>query len=317
VDLRKEGPFGPRPGEHVFGPAAFRPPSARVRPASRQAAGRLQFEPETESQVGLLSAALAPAAVPQSSLAFEPDEGEALDRVSRLELERPTSSRVRRENVDVLRKLAAAEPTAPPGSARAPARADLKGDLEAEMFGPRKRPHVRPARGEPAEREEPEVQKTRPLPTARADQGAETATGPQSWISVFLSEQVAGKRRRRRSTIFTRNTGIVGVTAGRVMSAPFRLVAALVRGIDRVTSRYRMPLANLFWSALITGLALSLGVSIALGVVFFGVCLVLTLAGQPARNLLGFAGIILSSAAIAEIIRQRARFFEILMSFFS
>ena len=77
-----------------------------------------------------------------------------------------------------------------------------------------------------------------------------------------------------------------------------------------------MPLANIFWSAVVAGISMLLGVALPWAASFFAAGLILTLAGQPARNLLGFAGIMITAAALAEIVRQRERFFEIFMSFF-
>ena len=44
--------------------------------------------------------------------------------------------------------------------------------------------------------------------------------------------------------------------------------------------------------------------------------LILTLAGQPVRNLMGIAGIMILSASLAEVVRQRERFLEIFLDLF-
>ena len=138
-----------------------------------------------------------------------------------------------------------------------------------------------------------------------------------SWVSVFLSEKVLGRsRRKRRSTLFRSATGSLGAAAGYTLGKAFRRTSRFIKGVDRLMRRVRLPLANVSWGGIIALIALGLGVAPPWAWIVFGTALVLTVAGQSARNLLGYAGVIISAAAIAEVIRQGDRFTEILMDFF-
>ena len=78
----------------------------------------------------------------------------------------------------------------------------------------------------------------------------------------------------------------------------------------------RLPLANIFWAAAIAGLSLVFGLALPLAGGILAACLILTIAGQPARNLTGIAGIMILSASLAEVVRQRERFIEIFLDLF-
>jgi len=313
--------FGHRPEEQVFGGTVRRPPSTRVRIASPPMQGSLSFEAEIGSQAEEIRAALASTPAPAPGLAFEPEEGQPLELVAPRPGAATGPGESPQDAIDELVKLAAAPEPPPPPREPPPSQphVDVAGDLEAELLIP----HASKTPGgtsTPSTGVLPTVESdpghTRPL--GDADPNEETSTGrSRSWISVFLSDQVAGKKKKkRRSTIFRRQTAIVGSAASRAFGAIVKGVRGAARSIDAVTSRYRLPLDNIIWSALIALLTVALGVGWALAGVFLAICLILTVAGQSARNLLGYSGIIICSAAIAEMIRQRERFLEILLDLF-
>lgn len=139
--------------------------------------------------------------------------------------------------------------------------------------------------------------------------------GRGNWISVFLSERVLGRRRRRLTLLGIRQSAILRAVAGRFMGSFYRRAARRFARADGLARRLRLPLVNVLCGAAVAALAFALGVGSTWALAVFAIALVLTIAGQPARNLLGFAGVVIGSAALAEIVRQRERFFEIFMSF--
>lgn len=286
-------PFGHRPEEKVFRSSISRPPTVRVRVA--QAAEGLAFEPETTGQAELLRAVLAPKPPAPPPLQFEPDEDE------------PEAAPGGQHELEGLVELAAGRTSG--GAAGAPSLQLPGEDAQASRLRSANEPPL--PRG-PAPSEAPAASAASPLgPGARP-----ARAGPRSWISVFLSEAVGGRRRRRRSTVFAQRGAVLGAAAARVLERPMRRLRRAYESADRLTSRARLPLANVIWSVLLTALALGLGVAPAASAGFFGTCLVLTVAGHPARNLVGFAGVVIASAAVAEIIRQRERFLEVFLSLF-
>jgi hypothetical protein len=158
-----------------------------------------------------------------------------------------------------------------------------------------------------------------PGPSLEVAVGAGTAEGPaaaQSVPSVFLSERVLGKRRRRRTTGFLRRSAQLRAVADRWIGRTYLRARRAFSAVDRFTGKARLPLVNILWAAAIAGLALLFGVALPLAGGIFAGGLVLTVAGQPARNLLGIAGIMILSASLAEVVRQRERFLEIFFYLF-
>jgi hypothetical protein len=108
----------------------------------------------------------------------------------------------------------------------------------------------------------------------------------------------------------------LGPATGRVFRRGFRRARRAIKKLDSFTRRYRLPLENLLWSALLAGFVLSLGVPGLWAGAALAACLVLTVSGVDGRSLLGLAGVMISAAALAEIVRQRARFLEVFLDLF-
>jgi hypothetical protein len=329
-----ESAFGPGQDEVVFAPGKYPPrPDVRTRVAPIAGTGALTFEPEVDGQEEALRAFLAPAPAPQSGLAFEPEAGGALDRLASRG-PAPGAARPGQDDIDTLIALAGgheragAEPVpaggAPPPSPAIPppldaaagqaafrGRSSVAGDIEAELFGP-KAVGVSGASG--------------PMPSASAPPSAPpgaAAAEPdgeppptQSVGSVFLSERVLGRRRRRKTTGLLRRSAHFRAVADRWFGRAYRSVRRTLRGIDRVTGMARLPLANIVWAAAIAALSLAFGLALPFAGGVLAAGLILTIAGQPARNLLGIAGIMILSASLAEVVRQRERFIEIFLDLF-
>lgn len=212
-----KSPFGHRPQERVFGVRSSKPPSIRTRVAAAPIQGRLSFEPECDPQAQKIASVLVSSPIPRSSLAFEPDEGEPLDRVSRRESAEIGASQ---REIDELLKLAAAgddalptvdpTPIERPSRPPAPVRTDLTGDLEAELFGPRGGGAAPPPSSAPTvaaasptsataalSRLGSDAAQTRLAEDEEVDPGEATARGG-SWISVFLGP---GRRQEEAAPI--------------------------------------------------------------------------------------------------------------------
>jgi hypothetical protein len=340
------GEFGRRPDEHVYAPGRYpRRPDVRTRVAPMAGTGGLDFEPEVEGQQEALRALLAPAPAPQSALAFEPEKGGALDRLSARPSGRVASPAApNEEDIASLLALAggrdagAAEPpsadAAPPprpaipppldaaaGQAAFRGRPATAGDIEAELFGPGSARLA--ARSGPTTTSEAhsEAPPPAPGPSAVESPPADDAAGDeppptQSVASVFLSERVLGKRRRRKTTGSLRRSGQFRAVADKWVGRIYLRTKRTLSAIDNVTGMARLPLANIFWSAAIAALSLYFGLALPFAGAVFAAGLILTVAGQPARNLLGIAGIMILSASIAEVVRQRERFVEIFLDLF-
>ncbi len=346
---KRSSPFGPRPEERVFPGGRATPPSVRVKAAGVPAGPRrrngavvpagLDFEPETGPQSAALVELSRGPGAPKSSLAFEPDEGDLLDRVRDARLPRDeVAEPPRPETTDAelgsLIELAAnVERGKGAASGRTftpvPRRADLSGDLEAELFGPRKilkreRAHT-PKASAATEAKPGEVGSTTLSPPrgkrerragsdeTRPADARDASSKPPGWSSVLVSDAVVGKKRRRSTTQLFRSTRFAEKAIGRGAVR----VAGTLRRVDEALRYLRLSLASLFAIGAIVALAVLIGVPLAWTAGILAICLILSLAGQPARNLLGYAGMIISAAAIAEIVRQRERFLEILEMFLS
>jgi len=340
------------PAEQVFTPGRYpRRPDVRTRVAPMAGTGGLEFEPEIDGQAEALAALLAPAPAPQSALAFEPEEGGARDRLS----SRRTKAAPRPGDEDLasLLQLAAGKeaegvtggepspagalPQGPPagtgagtavvpppldaaaGQAAFRGRSGVAGDIEAELFGPGSaRLKARPEPAPPVDAAPP-VSTAAPAetaPPAGGDATADEEPPTRSVASVFLSEQVLGKRRRRRTSGILRRSGQLRAVADRWVGRTYLKTRRTLSTIDRLTGKARLPLANIFWAAAIAALSLLFGLALpfAGGILLAG--LILTVAGQPARNLIGIAGIMILSASLAEVVRQRERFLEIFLDLF-
>ena len=189
--------------------------------------------------------------------------------------------------------------------------------MEAELFGPGS------ARLAPS----PRTQAPPPVPAPSGGTGgASPLTGPgmpgdeppptQSVASVFLSEQVLGRRRGRKTTGFLRRSGQIRAVADKWVGRAYLSTKRFLSAVDHFTGMARLPLVNVFWAVAIAGLSLLFGLALPFAGGILAACLILTVAGQPARNLLGIAGIMILSASLAEVIRQRERFLEIFLDLF-
>ena len=388
-DKKRSSPFGPRPEERVFTGGRATPPSVRVRAAAQPGSPRAARGPAGprrparagdptgrafEPAAGPQSAALAELArgpgAPKSSLAFEPDEGDLLDRVrdTRLpsdELPRadaaaePRKTETADAEIGSLIELAANIERDKGAASRrtltpAPRRADLSGDIEAELFGPRKllkrkrtpapkaatarRPaassaersgpsrgadgaateskpgkRARPSTGSGRARREPVERRARRAGSeeTRSPDAGDASSKPRGWSSVLVSDAVVGKKRKRPTTHLFRSTRFAEKAIGRGAVR----VAGTFRRLDGALRYLRLSLASIFAIGAIAALTVLIGVPLAWTGGILAICLILSLAGQPARNLLGYAGVIIAAAAIAEIVRQRERFLEILKMF--
>jgi hypothetical protein len=309
--------------------------------------GALEFESEVDGQEQLLLALLAPAAAPQSGLAFEPEEGDVRDRLNtrsatnaagpgqedlasllQLAAGKEIENKIPQDAGGTLGPESQAEPhagasaiplplDAAAGSAAFRGRPATTGDIEAELFGPGSGRFK--ARAEPAPRADVGLSAAVPSGAAAPDGFASLADEPQpteNVASVFLSERVLGKRRMRKTTGFLRRSGQLRAVANRWADRTSRRARRLLSAIDRVTGKVRLPLANIVWAATIAGLALLFGLALPFAGGILAACLILTIAGQPARNLIGIAGIMILSASLAEVVRQRERFLEIFLNLF-
>jgi hypothetical protein len=122
---------------------------------------------------------------------------------------------------------------------------------------------------------------------------------------------VVGRKRKHTTTHLLRSTRFAEQAIGRTALG----VAGALRRTESLLRRVRLSLASLLASGGIVAVALVVGTPLAWAGGIIAICLLLTVAGQPARNLLGYAGVIIAAAAVAEIIRQRERFLEILKMF--
>ena len=343
----------------------------------------LNFEPEAGPQTEALAELASRPAAPKSSLAFEPDKGDVLDRVrdARLPREGPSEAKgdprsAEDEDADIAslielaanveqtsassvepgkaqarsgrrRRLDDQERLGPPGAALeqgrtftpVPRRADLSGDLEAELFGPKRGTGGR-ARGArekskrvPAEKPREPAREpasatdfselSRAARSSRKDDRPGASSGRSSrkakgalsrsrgWLSVLVSDAVVGRKRKQTTTHLLRSTRFAERAIGRTALG----VAGALSRTDSFLRRARLSLAGLLATAGVVAVALVIGVPLAWAGGIIAICLLLTVAGQPARNLLGYAGVIIAAAAAAEIIRQRERFLEILKMF--
>jgi hypothetical protein len=346
---KRSSPFGPRPEERVFTGGRTAPPSARVRAARPNSPGPaygdpagpprphgaldetgLEFEPDTGPQSAALAELARGPSAPKSSLAFEPDEGDLLDRVRDARLPsdelpeaiaaaEPRKPETTDEDIGSLIELAANIERDKGGASRrtftpAPRRADLSGDIEAELFGPRKilRKHT-PApmatvttESKPGKRARRAGSEEAPSPDA-----GDASSKPRGWSSVLVSDAVVGKKRKRPTTHLFRSTRFAEKAIGRGAVR----VAGTFRRVDGALRHLRLSLASIFAIGAIVAVAVLIGVPLAWAGGILAICLLLSLAGQPARNLLGYAGVIIAAASIAEIVRQRERFLEILKMF--
>jgi len=333
-----------------------RRPDVRTRVAPMAGTGALEFEAEVDGQEEKLRALLSPAPAPQSGLAFEPEEGGARDRLSNRHAksapgpgDEDLASLLQLAAGKDSDEVAGGEPSPVPslpsdgppeakaGTAVIPApldaaagqaafrgRSGVSGDIEAELFGPgsvRSRGQLEPARpadvAPPASTAAPAADASIPdAPSAEGEPAREEEPPTRSVASVFLSEQVLGKRRRRRTSGILRRSGQLRAVADRWVGRIYQRTRRAFRAVDRVTGKARLPLANIFWAAAIAGLSLFFGLALpfAGGILLAG--LILTVAGQPARNLIGIAGIMILSASLAEVVRQRERFLEIFLDLF-
>ncbi len=347
-----ESAFGHKPDEIVFAPGKYPPrPDVRTRVAPMASHGGLDFEPEVEGQEEALRAFLAPAPAPPSGLAFEPEAGGALDRLA---ARSPAAGAARpvQDDIDTLLALAGGRegtageiapaeggPTAgsaipPPldaaaGQAAFRGRSGVAGDIEAELFGPKTGPMPSayaptgplPSASAPtAAMEQASPPSASAAPSSppgpdAAEPGGEPTTTP-SVGSVFLSERVLGRRRRRKTTGLLRRSAHFRAVADRWLGRVYLSVKHTLRTIDRVTGKARLPLANIVWATAIAGLSLAFGLALPFAGGVLAAGLILSIAGQPARNLLGIAGIMILSASLAEVVRQRERFIEIFLDLF-
>jgi hypothetical protein len=196
-------------------------------------------------------------------------------------------------------------------------RSSVAGDIEAELFGPGSARVA--ARAAPAPRAD--VALSAPVLSDDVASGIPATPGDEppaapNVASVFLSEQVLGKRRRRKTTGFLRRSGQLRAVADRWVGRMHRSARRSLRAVDRVTGMMRLPLVNIFWAAAIAGLSLLFGLALPFAGGILAACMILTIAGQPARNLIGIAGIMILSASLAEVVRQRERFLEIFLDLF-
>jgi len=284
-------PSGPRPSERVYRPKRFRPPPVRTRTAPLVQRSRLAFEQEVDGQKEALAQALAPGPVPRPALVFEQEETDSPARAL------PDLAAASAETQHLL-DLAAGR--------------DRTSDRDAQDARDGKRVTDPKHPGHPFEAVNASVVEPGALPAP-----PKRATSRLNWISVFLSEKVAGRRRRRRaSSMMLRRSGILLAVAERFAGSWTRRVRGALGAVDGVTRRVRLPLANIFWGAVVAGISMILGAAPPWAAGLFAASLILTIAGQPARNLLGFAGIMIMATTLAEVVRQRERFFEVFMSLF-
>ncbi len=292
-------PSGPRPSERVYRPKRFRPPPVRTRAAPLVERSRLAFEQEVDGQKEALAQALAPGPAPRPALVFEQEETGSAARAL------PDLAAAAGETQHLL-DLAAGRDRTSDGDAQ-DAR-DGKGVTVPEHSG-------HPFGAVDASVAEPGAL---PGPPKRA-------TSRLNWISVFLSEKVAGRRRRKRASgMMLRHSGIFLAVAERFAGRWSRRVGRALGRLDAFTRRARLPLAGILTGSALAGLTLVLcaqaewqsGHSAIAAASVFAASLVLTVAGQPARNLLGFAGIVTMAATLAEVVRQHERFFEVFMNLF-
>jgi len=347
-----EDHFGFRPAEQVLSSGGNpRRPDVRTRVSSMALPGGLDFEPEVSGQERALGALLGQAPAPQSGLAFEPEEGGARDRLSARHA--ANAAGPGQEDLASLLRLAAGEDAATDGDAtrvapvraRPPApigpregaaaipppldaaagqtafrgRSGVSGDIEAELFGPGSGRFAQQAAPAPQADAPPPAPALGPPPGASPLDGAGTSEDEpptKSVASVFLSERVLGKRRRRKTSGLFRRSGHFRAVANRWVHRAYLTVRQSLRSVDDVTGKVRVPLANIFWAVAIAAISLVLGLSLPYAGGILAGCLILTIAGQPARNLVGIAGIMILSASLAEVVRQRERFLEIFLDLF-
>jgi hypothetical protein len=285
-DTRSQ-PFGRRPQEKVYGPGRSRRPEVRTRAASFGERA-LSFEPEAD-QSEALAEALSPPPPEPPRLEFEPEEGEM-----------PAAS-------------PAGGPAAPPA-----AEAAVEGLVELAAGRRKEASEASPAAASPlgGEVDAPAPDRGGHAPRARAEGPPARERARRNWISVFLSERVLGRRGRRKSTLFLRRSAAFRAVAGSGLGRTYRRARRRLVELDSATRGYGLPLANIFWTGALALLAGGLGAGAAWAGVAFASGLLVTALGQPARNLVGFAGIIIAAAALTEILRQRERFFEIMMDLF-
>jgi len=288
--------------EHIFTPGRYpRRPDVRTRVAPMAGTGGLEFEPEVDGQEKALAALLAPAPAPQSALAFEPEEGGARDRLSSRRTKaapRPgdedIASLLQLAAGKEAQKVTGDEPSPagalpagssvetgagtavipPPldaaaGQAAFRGRSGVAGDIEAELFGPgsarlKARPGPAPVADSPAPTTGPAADASVPdAPPADNDKTRDEEPPTQrSVASVFLSEQVLGKRRRRRTSGILRKSGQLRAVADRWVERIYQRTRHVLRAIDRVTGKIRLPLANIFWAAAIAALSLLFGLAL-------------------------------------------------------
>ncbi len=289
----------------VYEPGTLRPkPQMRTRPASMAPRVGLAFEPEAGDQKEALARALAPGPVPLPGIPFEAELGEpAKDEAEKGRSLQMAPDHEGEAELALLRDLAAERPsqdTAP---------------VSASVGSP-----PRQARAEPL-RQQRLTPRPAPPGIAASDRQAPAAVPDtprrRNWISVFLSEQVAGRTRARRGTApIPRQSGTLIAVAERTASWAWRTAKRVVLRTDEITTRARLPLAGIFWSAVVAGLTMLFGLEpAAAGAVFAG-GLIFTATGQPARNLLAVAGVLILATTLAEIVRQRERFTEIFLDLF-
>ncbi|MHC4200053.1 MAG: hypothetical protein ACYSU0_08690 [Planctomycetota bacterium] len=296
ADEQKQ-PHGPRPSERVYRPKRFRPPPVRTRTAPIVQRSRLAFEQEVDGQREALAQALVPGPAPRPALVFEQEETASPARAV------PELSAAAAETQRLLDLAAGREGTS-------------DGDAQDARDGKRVAAPKHPGHPFHAVNASAVEPGAVPAPPKRA-------TSRLNWISVFLSEKVAGRRRRRRaSSMMLRRSGILFAVAERFAGGWWRRVRRAVGAIDGVTRRARLPLAGIVTGLALAALTLVLCAqaewrsehsAVAVASVF-AASLVLTVAGQPARNLLGFAGIMIIATTLAEVVRQHERVFEVLMN---
>ena len=314
-------PFGPQPGTRVFTGGQPAPPSLRVRPAAETGVTKLRFEPEVASQSKALAELTARPSAPQSGLAFEPDEGDVLDgrsaaRLPSEKVPRPKADSPRAEDAEIasLIELAAKSGRQKPAVSKRertsladPGRKDLSGDL----LGPKKAPGE--TRGAAEERPPAPKAGEQARDPEAADEAAPSAS--RGWSSVLVSDAVVGKKRKRTTAELFRSSHLLPAIAERALQRYRRQVVKAIRDVDALLRRAGLALASVFAAAIIVAVALLIGVPLPWAGGIMAMCLVLTVAGQPARNLIGYAGIVIAAAAIAEIVRQRERFYEVFQMF--
>lgn len=269
-------------------PGSDSPEGKPPRPAPQS---NLDFEPEPETPVSPQLQEGLSRAYPllRSTLAFEPEKDVAGEpgRGPRSQPPPPSMERPpERESVTRLLDLAAGR------------KARLVGDLEAELFLSPRGKAPRPPYPSTGERG----------PAPATDLG-EAASG----ISVFLSEAVSGPS--ERPSRLRRMSFRASRAAERALFRHLRKLKSVLARADAFTRRFRVPLANAFWSVFLSLFVLLLDAPSWGALLCFSACLALTVAGKSARDLLGYAGIFIAAVALAEIVRQRARFAEIFFGF--